>query len=62
MELEVLLPCSQDPVTSPYPEPVQSIPHHRIQSLESHFNIIHLSTFLSQNVEVKRGKAVSVLH
>jgi hypothetical protein len=27
MEPEVLLPCSQDPFTGPYPEPDESTPH-----------------------------------
>jgi hypothetical protein len=38
MEHEGLLPCSQEPSTSPYPEPDQSSPYHSILS-EIYFNI-----------------------
>jgi hypothetical protein len=33
MEPEVLLPCSQEPSTSPHPEPDQSSPYYLILSL-----------------------------
>jgi hypothetical protein len=33
MELEVSLPCSQEPAPGPYPEPDQSIPYHAIPFL-----------------------------
>jgi hypothetical protein len=33
METESLLPRSQEPSTSPYPEPDESNPHHSILSL-----------------------------
>jgi hypothetical protein len=32
MEREGSLPCSQEPATGPYPEPVQSNPYHPIPS------------------------------
>jgi hypothetical protein len=35
MEPEGLIPCSQEPSTTPYPEPYQSNPHYPI-----HFNIV----------------------
>jgi hypothetical protein len=34
MELEGLLPCSQEPTTGPYPVPDQSSPYHHILSLK----------------------------
>jgi hypothetical protein len=34
MEPEGSLPCSQEPTTSPYPEPDQSNPYHPILPLE----------------------------
>jgi hypothetical protein len=41
-ELEGSSPCSQEPSTGPYPEPVRSSPYHPILSL--HFNIVHPPT------------------
>jgi hypothetical protein len=38
-------PCSQEPSTGPYPEPVRSRPYHPILSLSKiHFNIVHPPT------------------
>jgi hypothetical protein len=45
MELEGLLPCSQEPDSGPYPEPDQSSPYNPSLSLSKiNFNIIHPPT------------------
>jgi len=40
MEAKSSLPCSQKPVTDPYPEPAESIPHLHIVSFKIHLGII----------------------
>jgi hypothetical protein len=44
MEPEGSLPCLQEPITGPYPEPHESSPRPLILFLKIHFNIIFPST------------------
>jgi hypothetical protein len=41
MELEGSLPCSKEPSTSPYHQPVESLPHFPVS--QKYFNMIQLA-------------------